>query len=114
VRYADAGRNTQFKLDPVTDLPRDGHRISEESYTARHVQPVLVQAEGLYLVGVVLVDLPGYAADTDILVHVRREDHQIGTPLPGLPDGHARFHAIGLGDIICGEHNPVPLLLAAA
>ena len=112
VGHADAGRDAQFRLDPAADLPGDGHGGAVQPHAARHIQPVLIQAKRLHLVGVVLVDLSGIAADANILVHVGGQGNKLGATLFCLPDGHAGFDAVGLGDIIRGEYDAVPLLLA--
>ena len=114
VCHANAGRDAQLFLDAAADLPGDGHGGAVQAHAPRHVQPALIQAEGLHLVGVVLIDLPGIAADPDVLRHIRRQDHQIRTDLFGLPDGHAGFDPAWLCHIVGGEHDPVPLFLAAA
>ena len=49
--------DAQLELDAVADLLRHRHGGTEQPHAACHVQPVFVQAEGLDLVGVVLVDV---------------------------------------------------------
>ena len=56
----------------------------------------------------------GHTAEADILVHIRRNNNKSRAFLPGLPDGHACFDPIRLGNIIGGKDYAMPLLLAAA
>ena len=110
----DAGRDAQLRFDAIADLLGDGHRGAVQAHAPRHVQPALVQTEWLHLIGVILIDLPGIAADPDVFRHIRRQDHQIRADLSGLPDGHARFDPSWLCHIVGSQDNSVPLLLAAA
>jgi hypothetical protein len=102
------------EIDYVADLPRHSHRGAEQPHAACHVQPVFVQAEGLDLVGVVLVDVPGQSADADILPHIRGEHHQVGTALLRLPDGHPRLNSERLSGVAGREDDAMAVLLAAA
>ena len=63
IGYPNAAGDAKFKLDPIADLLGDGHRRTEYPHTAGDIQPVLVQAEGFNLVGIVLIDFPGHLAE---------------------------------------------------
>ena len=68
-------------------------------YTASDIQPAFVQAKGFNLVSIVLIDFSGHLAEADVFPHIWRQYYQMGTMLPGLPDSHTGFDAIGLGNI---------------
>ena len=55
VCHANAGRDAQLFLDAAADLLGDGHWGAVQAHAPRHVQPALIQAEGLHLIGVVLM-----------------------------------------------------------
>ena len=114
VCHPDAAGDAKLELHPVTDFSGNGHGGAEHPYAAGDVQPVFIQAEGLDLVGIVLINFPCHLAEADIFPHIRGQHDQMGTALSGLPDCHTGLDAIWLGNIVGGQHNAVPLLLAAA
>ena len=114
---ADAHGEGQSQLlpDGPADVIRDGLGIpAEEVSAASEVQPALVDAEGLHKVGVAgidAVDGPGVEA---VLVMVGRQEVEVRTFAPGLPDGLCRLNAAGLGRLVLRENDAVPGVGVAA
>ena len=101
----DSHRHRQAQLSP--DPPPQGIRdllpVSEQSGAAAHVQPTLVQPEGLHLVSVLEVEFPHLTGELQIAVIPGRHHHQAGTAASGLPDGLPGGHAKGFGLIALGQ-----------
>ena len=80
---------------PFHVLPQpvgQGHRVvSEEVEGPRHVQPALVDAEGLHQVGVPAVDFPGQLGIIAVFFVVGGQEDQARTFPLGLPDGLGGF-----------------------
>ena len=72
-------------LDPIADLPRNGHGAAEKPHAAAHIRPAFIQAKRLDLVGVVLQNLPHIAAVPHILAVVRRHDDKVAAAFLALP-----------------------------
>ena len=81
---------------------------------ARHVQPGLVQAEGLDVAGVVGVDLTHHLRKAHVALEIRRRNLQIRALLPRLPDGLPRLDPHALGQIVLRQHDAVARLRVAA
>ena len=72
-----------------------------------HVQPALVDAEGLYQVGVLVVngvDLPRVLPVEPV---VGRQEQQLRALLPRLPDGLRRLDAEALGGVVLRQDDAV-------
>ena len=78
------------------------------------IQPAFVDAEGLHQIGVFPVDPVDTAGIVPVLVVVCGEEDQVGTFLPGLPDGFGGFDAKGLGRFVLGQDNAVAAFRVAA
>ena len=105
----------QLLADTVADHVRHRLRIAaEEVHTARNIQPALVNAEGLYQVGVLPVNLVDAAAILGVQIVVGRQRHQTGGFLLGLPNGLRRLDPQLLGRLILSENDAVPRLGIAA
>lgn len=81
---------------------------------ARDVEPSLVGSEGLYAVGVIVVDLPGSPRHVHVEPVVRGHDDEAGACLPRLPQRHRGLDAGALGYEVLREHDAVARLLVAA
>ena len=101
----------QTAADIVRQLPGVA---AEQMEAAGHVQPALVNAEGLYQVGKALVDLVDFFGIGLIQVVVGRQQHQHGAFLLGLPHRFRRLHATLLRGLVFGQNNAVPRLRVAA
>ena len=114
---ADAHGEGQPQLlpDRPADLIGDGPGVpAEEVGAAGKVQPALIDAEGLHEVrisGIDVVDGPGVEA---VLVMVGRQEVEVRTFAPGLPDGLRRLNAAGLGRLVLRENDAVPGVGVAA
>ena len=107
VGNADAGGDPQLKLDPLADLFSNTHGRTEQTDAAGHIQPAFIKAKRFDLVGVFLVNLASHLTESDILPHIGRQHHQIGTKLLRLPDGHACFDATWLCYIVGSKDDSV-------
>ena len=72
-----------------------------------HVQPALVNAEGLHQVGVLVVDLVDLPGVLVVQAVVRRQEHQAGALLFGLPDSLRRLDAIFFRGLVFGQNDAV-------
>ena len=75
---------------------------------AGHIQPALVNAEGLYQVGVFVVQGVDPVGVLPVEGVMRGQQHQTGTLLPGLPDGLRRLDAAAFGRLVLGQNDAVP------
>ena len=107
VGNADAGGDPQLKLDPLADLFSNTHGRTEQTDAAGHIQPAFIKAKRFDLVGVFLVNLASHLTESDILTHIGRQHHQIGTKLLRLPDSHAGFDATWLCYIVGSKDDSV-------
>ena len=98
----------QFPLHLLPQPVRQGRRVpAEESQGPRHIQPALVDAEGLHQVCIPAVDLPGQAGVIPVLVMVGGQKQQGRALPPGLPNGLRRLYPLGLGRLVLGQDDPV-------
>ena len=68
------------------ELEALGTQLTEQTDAAGHIQPAFIKAKRLDLVGVFLLNLASHLTESDILSHIGRQHHQIGTKLLRLPD----------------------------
>ena len=113
-RNANRNGDSQLPFNAVADFFGNFYRVPEQAQTARNVQPRLIQAETLHLVGVVTEYLAHIAAVLLVFAVAGGNHDQVAAMLLCLPDGHCRFHAHPLGGIACGENDTVPRLRVAA
>ena len=113
----DAHRDGQTELlaHPAADLVGQGHRVPPEQVEgARHVQPALVDAEGLHQIGVVLVHTVDLLGKLPVHAVVGGKEHQVGTLPLGLPDGLRRLDLKFFGRLVFGQDDAVAALRVAA
>ena len=106
--YPHRSGKAQLPPNPGADVVRDGLARSEEPGAAAHVQPALVQPEGLHAVGIGDIDVPDRRGELQVAVVAGRDDHEVPAPLAGLPDGLPGLHAAPLGLLGLGQDNAVP------
>ena len=114
-RHAHAERQSRLRPHRGADAIRQRPGVAaEQVQAAGHVQPALVNAEGLHQIGepvVYFVDAPGIFP---VQLVVGRQQHQSRTLLPRLPDRLRRFDAPALGRFVLGQDDAVAGLGVAA
>ena len=98
-------KNTRAHLKE--ELEALGTQLTEQTDAAGHILPAFIKAKRFDLVGVFLVNLASHLTESDILPHIGRQHHQIGTKLLRLPDGHAGFDATWLCYIVGSKDDSV-------
>ena len=105
-----AHRDGQPQLLPQPPTQSIGNGLgvaAEEVHTAGDVQPALVDAEGLYQIGILLIDGVDPPGVLPVQAVVGRQQYQTGTLLFGLPDGLRRLDAQPLGRLVLGQNDAV-------
>ena len=92
----------------------DGLPVAEERAAPRHVQPAFVDAEGLHLLGIALIDGVDHLRPAGIVLVMRRHQHQLGAFCLGFADGLRCLHAEALGQLVFGKNDPVAAFGVAA
>ena len=87
---------------------------AEEVHGAGDVQPALVDAEGLYQIGIALINGVDPSGDPAVLLMVGGKENEAGTLFPGLPDGLRRFDLEAFGRFVFCQDNAVPALRISA
>ena len=99
---------TQLCPDDLPQLIRQLPSIlAKEVQGTRHVQPALINAEGLHQVGVALIDTVDQLGIVAVLVMVGGEEDQVGTLFPCLPDGFGGLDLEVLGGLVLGQDDAV-------
>ena len=113
--YAHRDRQSQLAADAVAQRVRQGARVSaEQMERVGHVQPALVDAEGLDEVGILIVDRVDAAGIVLVQGVMRRQQDEGGTFFLRLPDRLGGLDAEGLSALVLGEDDAVALLGVAA
>ena len=111
---ADGHGKPELGLHSLRYLPRHEHGIaSEQRKRSSHIDPRLVQAEGLNPVCVIVVDHARELRVPLVRRVVRRHNNEIGTLLPRLPYGLGCLHANSLGLARLREDDAIPLFRVA-
>ena len=111
---ADGHGEPELGLHSLRYLPRHEHRVaSEQRKRSGHVDPRLVQAEGLNPVRVIVVDHARELRVSLVRRVVRRHDDKAGAFPPRLPYGLGCLHASSLGLARLREDDAVPLFRIA-
>ena len=111
VRHPDGHGEAQLLLHRLADLLGNLLPVAEEPLAAVDVQPALVQAEGLHLVGEAVVDFLGHAGILQVPLPVGRHQLQIWALALGLPDGLRCLDAHALCQHVFGQDDAVAALL---
>ena len=99
---------TQLLFHPPPEGIRQGRPVhAEEVEGVRHVQPALVDAEGLHQIGVLIVDSVDPPGVLPVEPVVGRQEDQLRAFLPGLPDGLRRPDAEALGGVVLRQDDAV-------
>ncbi len=109
--HANGHGQAQLRLHPLADGFGNAPPIAKEQAAAVHIQPALVQTEGLHPVGVVLVNLFGQLRKIGIALMMGRHQLEARALAHGLPDGLGGLHAFGLGKHIFRQYNAVAAFL---
>ena len=104
-------RQAQLLLHRPADLLGNLLPVAKEPLAAVDVQPALVQAEGLHLVGEAVVDFLGHAGILQVPLPVGRHQLQTWALAHGLPDGLRRLDAHALCQHVFGQDDAVAALL---
>ena len=105
----------QLPPHPRPDRVGDSSGVpAEEVHAAGDIQPALVDTEGLHQVGVLPVDVVHQPGELSIELMVGREEHQVRTLLPCLPNGFRSFDAKALGGFVFRQNDALPACRVAA
>ena len=111
---ADRDREPELGFHSLRYLPRHEHGIaSEQRKRSSHIDPRLVQAEGLNPIRVIVVDHARELRVPLVRRVVRRHNNEIGAFLPRLPYGLGCLHASSLGLVRLREYDAVSLFRVA-
>ena len=112
-RHPDAHSKANFFFHCLPDLLRNLLTISH-ARAACDIQPALVHAEWLNLVGVAVVNCADELGHFQVLFILRRHHDQPRALLPGFPVDHPGLDAGFLGQFRLCQNNAVAFLGAAA
>ena len=108
--HSHTDRDPELALYLAVDFLCNRNSVSPDPDAVRHVEPALIQAEGLDLVRIMRINLPHIAGESQILVIIRRDDHKARAGLPGFPEGGPGLHSPPLCYIVGCQYNAVPFL----
>ena len=91
---------------PFPQPRRDLHRGARDPGQPAHVEEGLVDRQRLDQGSGVAEDLEHVATGLRVRRHPRWHDDRVRTQLPGLASAHRGAHAVGLGLVAGGEHDP--------
>ena len=103
-------RYGQLQLLPnrTPDLVGQGPAVpAEQMQRAGHVQPALVDGEGLHQIGIALIDGVDLFGIVPVLPMMGAQQRQVRAFPAGLPDGLGGLHAERLGAFVLGQNDPV-------
>ena len=112
--HADGHRDAQLALDAGADLLCNLRPASEQRRRSGDIQPGLVDAEALNLVGIIGKNLFHPAGKFVIERKIRRNNHKLRTFPPCLPQRLGSRHAVLFREIIFRQNDSVPAFFTAA